>query len=289
MTRVDKIGRKRIVIFSTNDMTWLFPALVKTIPHLNENHDVTAIYLFPDRLGKNSGLKIPQWFLKVFGFYNFLLMALYSIKSRLLRLFSPIRTWNQLASSYNLDLHYGDTPNSPAILEKLRMSDVDLIFIMVGYILGEEVLSIPKIGIINKHAGLVPACRGLLPFFWSKLKEIPTGITFHEVNKGIDTGKILIQLKFPPKDRLRYTMLRFYIDVFELFPYLAPIALQKIIDGEYQKQCTELKSSYFSLPDRKDFFEFRSKSHKITRFTDLFYSPIINIEEVLNEICIDKP
>ena len=47
--------------------------------------------------------------------------------------------------------------------------------------------------IINLHPSLLPWNRGASPNFWSFIKDTPKGITIHLIDKGIDTGNILLQ------------------------------------------------------------------------------------------------
>jgi len=49
--------------------------------------------------------------------------------------------------------------------------------------------------IINLHIGYLPFNRGAHPNLWSFLDNTPSGVTIHEVDKGIDTGDILFQKK----------------------------------------------------------------------------------------------
>ena len=41
----------------------------------------------------------------------------------------------------------------------------------------------------------MPYNRGAHPNFWSFLENTPSGITIHEIDQGVDTGKIIFQKK----------------------------------------------------------------------------------------------
>lgn len=63
-----------------------------------------------------------------------------------------------------------------------------------GQILSQEILDIPKLGVINIHASLLPAYRGASPIHYAILNgEKTTGITIMKTDIGIDTGDILLQ------------------------------------------------------------------------------------------------
>ncbi len=43
--------------------------------------------------------------------------------------------------------------------------------------------------------GYLPFNRGAHPNFWSFMEKTPSGVTMHEINSGIDKGKIIVQKK----------------------------------------------------------------------------------------------
>ena len=47
--------------------------------------------------------------------------------------------------------------------------------------------------LINLHISYLPYNRGSDPNFWSFFEDTPKGVTIHLIDKGIDTGKILLQ------------------------------------------------------------------------------------------------
>lgn len=61
------------------------------------------------------------------------------------------------------------------------------------YIIKENVISLMDGRIINLHISLLPWNRGADPNLWSFIEDSPKGITIHHVDKGIDTGDILLQ------------------------------------------------------------------------------------------------
>ncbi len=65
-----------------------------------------------------------------------------------------------------------------------------------GHFLSERLLAVPRLGPINVHASLLPRYRGAAPIQWSVINnEKETGITTMRMNKGIDTGDILLSAK----------------------------------------------------------------------------------------------
>ena len=67
--------------------------------------------------------------------------------------------------------------------------------ISFGYkhIINQNIIDNLKYPIINLHISFLPYNKGAHPNFWSFAKNTPSGITIHQVDRGIDTGKIIYQ------------------------------------------------------------------------------------------------
>jgi methionyl-tRNA formyltransferase len=67
------------------------------------------------------------------------------------------------------------------------------IVVAFGHLLRESVLNMPKLGCINVHASLLPKYRGPAPIQWAVINGEPeTGVTTMLMDKGLDTGDMLI-------------------------------------------------------------------------------------------------
>lgn len=89
--------------------------------------------------------------------------------------------------------------NSLAFLDEIEKYNADL-FISMSFnqILKKEIISFPRLGFINCHAGALPFYRGRNPLNWVLINgESSFGITVHYVDEGIDTGDIIEQWLFP--------------------------------------------------------------------------------------------
>ncbi|MFM8212611.1 MAG: methionyl-tRNA formyltransferase, partial [Actinomycetes bacterium] len=75
--------------------------------------------------------------------------------------------------------------------------DFDIaVVVAFGQIIPSELLAKPKYGWINLHYSLLPNLRGAAPVQWAILNnESETGITWFQIDKGLDTGPILLQKK----------------------------------------------------------------------------------------------
>ncbi|MCX5758137.1 MAG: methionyl-tRNA formyltransferase [Candidatus Hydrogenedentes bacterium] len=84
-------------------------------------------------------------------------------------------------------------------LAPLRALEPDLILVGgFGVIFKKIILSLPKIGCANCHSSMLPKHRGPNPFAAVILQgDEESGVTFHVMDEGIDTGDILAQYAYP--------------------------------------------------------------------------------------------
>lgn len=80
-------------------------------------------------------------------------------------------------------------------VETLRSYGADVFVVAAfGQILSEEILTMPKYGCVNIHASLLPKYRGAGPIQWAILNgEEKTGVTIMQMDRGIDTGDMLMK------------------------------------------------------------------------------------------------
>ena len=83
-------------------------------------------------------------------------------------------------------------------LAPLRALKPDLVLVGgFGVILTKPLLELPRAGCVNVHSSLLPKHRGPNPFAAVILTgESESGVTFHIMDEGIDTGAILEQHRF---------------------------------------------------------------------------------------------
>lgn len=63
-----------------------------------------------------------------------------------------------------------------------------------GQIISEEILDVPKYGVLNIHASLLPKYRGSSPIQWCLINgEEVTGVTIMKTALAVDSGDILLQ------------------------------------------------------------------------------------------------
>ena len=136
--------------------------------------------------------------------------------------------------------------------------------VLTNHILKKKIINSPKLGVINKHSSVLPALRGLFPYFWAKIYNLNNGITFHLVNDKIDDGKILFQRELKKKFP---SMISFYYYVFNKYPLFLLKSLTNIKKRRSYK--FYYKSSYYSLPSKKNYMEFKKKGGNIILIKDI--------------------
>ena len=87
----------------------------------------------------------------------------------------------------------------PEAVETLRSYQADIFVVAAfGQILTEEILEMPRYGCVNIHASLLPKYRGAGPIQWAIINgEKITGVTIMQMDKGVDTGDMLLKKEVP--------------------------------------------------------------------------------------------
>lgn len=89
-------------------------------------------------------------------------------------------------------------------LEELKKLAPDVIVVVAfGQLLPVSVLTLPKYGCVNVHASLLPMYRGAAPLQWVIINgEKVSGITTMQMDKGLDTGDMLLkeEVAIEPKE-----------------------------------------------------------------------------------------
>lgn len=132
---------------------------------INEGHTISAVVTQPDKpKGRGKTLSMP-----------------------------PIK---ETALRYNLPVLQPVRIKGDEVFERhIQSLNPDIIIVVAfGQILPESILNIPQYGCINIHGSLLPKYRGAAPIQWSILNEDPiTGVTIMYMDKGMDTGDMLLK------------------------------------------------------------------------------------------------
>ena len=156
------------------------------------------------KLGKGKS-RIAYIFslLLIMGFKDFFLNSFDTILFRFKFFLNKISILKEdpsiasFAHSKGIKTYKISNPNDINFLHILQKSKPDIIINQSQSILKKKLLSIPKIGVLNRHNALLPKNRGRLTPFWVIFyNQKYTGVSIHFVEEGIDSGDILVQRKF---------------------------------------------------------------------------------------------
>ena len=163
------------------------------------------------------------------------------------------------ARKKNIPVFTNVRPNSQTFRDELKRLKPDVIVHQSQSILKKELLSIPSIGVINRHNALLPKNRGRLTPFWVLYRgEKETGVSIHFVDEGIDSGGILVQehFKVGAGESFQSLVRKNY--------HTASIAMRKALDLLEKGQYTVLpnndnEATYNPVPSLRDAWNYRLK------------------------------
>lgn len=229
-------------------------------------------------MGKKSLFALAKQMYGLYGPFNFLRVgfkyAYYKLmsKRKVSKSFqsaqsakSVNRTYSikQLCDTYGIPTIERSDINSESFISMIKTYNPDL-FISVAcpIIFKQSLIDIPKLDCINIHNAPLPKYRGMLPNFWQLYhREKNVGITVHRIQKGIDTGDMIIQEMIPiieeeSLDSLIKRTKRYGADIISKI-------IQDFQDGniKYSKMIGE--GSYFSFPTRSDVKKFHKMGKRI--------------------------
>ena len=113
---------------------------------------------------------------------------------------SPVK---QFAVSRQIPILQPETLNQQGIQAEIRALAADLMIVAAyGLLLPEAVLTAPRLGCVNLHASLLPRWRGASPVQAALLAgDGTTGISLMQMDRGLDTGPVLLRESLAIDDR----------------------------------------------------------------------------------------
>lgn len=142
------------------------------VPALSElvaaGHDVAAVYTQPARK-RGRGHKLQP---------------------------SPV---GKLAADYGLEVRTPESMKAPEEAEALAALQPDIaIVVAYGQILPQRILDVPAHGCLNLHGSLLPRWRGAAPIQRAIMAgDTVTGVQVMRMEKGLDTGAVLLSESVP--------------------------------------------------------------------------------------------
>ena len=142
----------------------------------------------------------------------------------------------------NLALEHGITVEQPQNFkdpldqEKLASYQADVMVVVAyGLLLPTVILEAPRLGCINVHGSILPKWRGAAPIQRSlELGDSETGVTIMQMDKGLDTGAMILKATCPIT--LTDTSATLYEKLAELGPSALIDTLALMAQDEYPQE-----------------------------------------------------
>lgn len=192
---------RTVALFAGNDLStqYFLPALLSRITATGFKAKV--YYTEKKTSARSSGALLSRFAL----YERRLLTAIHAVTDKYplqkgVSCYSP----KGLAEAFNVEVEHVDNVNSLAFLNQLESEAPDgSISIRCLQIFSPAFIKLfhePNTNrfLWNLHSGAVPQCRGAMPLFWTMLHQLPSAtLTLHEVNQGIDTGRVIEARRVP--------------------------------------------------------------------------------------------
>lgn len=101
----------------------------------------------------------------------------------------------EMALRLGLPVYQPERVRRPEVVEQLKqMNPQAMVVVGYGQIIPQSIIDIPRLGIINVHASLLPKYRGAAPIQWAIANgETRSGVTTMRIDAGLDTGHMLLK------------------------------------------------------------------------------------------------
>ena len=130
----------------------------------------------------------------------------------------------------------------------------DVIVFTGGGLIRQNILKLPTLGVLNCHTGVLPAYRGMDVVEWTALEgvvnKVGFGVTLHYMDKGVDTGPILLVKPLSPSSQDTFATIRMRLEVMMVETMLAGV--QQIAAGSIKaiEQTRNEGKQYFVMHPR---------------------------------------
>ncbi len=132
-----------------------------------------------------------------------------------------------------------------------------------SHIVKEDVIDLLGDKIINMHCSLLPWNKGASPNIWSFIDDTPKGVTIHVLEKGLDTGRLLLQEEVT-FDEETETLASTYNKLQETIVDLLVSNLEDILGGNIVPTEQKGEGSYHRTSDLKALLNGREIDYNMT-------------------------
>jgi methionyl-tRNA formyltransferase len=136
----------------------------------------------------------------------------------------------------------------------IKQLSPDLIAFTGGGLVRDNILSIPKIGVLNCHTGILPQYRGMDVVEWTaaegNIEKVGFGATLHLMDKGVDSGPIVLKRTIDLLPHDRFGSIREHLEVVMVELMIEGIAILKDRALQPQAQDAAAGRQYYVMHPR---------------------------------------
>jgi len=149
-----------------------------------------------------GGVKFSYELLSTILSHGWNVSVVFSYEDSKKKYYSDIDSFTELTKKYGIKHVQVNNINDDENIQILKEIEPDLILVMGwSQLLENEIIKIPKLGVIGSHPTELPKYRGRAPLTWTIIKNLKeSALTFFYIDEGIDDGDILDQRKFNISD-----------------------------------------------------------------------------------------
>ena len=167
---------------------------------------------------------------------------------------------------YRIPCETMNAPNDPIALDRLRALELDLVVsIRYGRIFKADFLTVPRLGVLNLHSGILPDYRGVMASFHALAADArEIGCTLHTIDDPtIDTGPIVDEWRRPVDPAQSY--FGHVLSLYEPGARLVLESIARLANGEELASAPQPSGSgaYFSFPDEDDVVRFERNGYRL--------------------------
>ena len=194
---------------------------VPSLDILNKNHDIIGVFTKVDKPNMR-GKKIK---------------------------FTPVKEY---ALEHDIPVYQPKSVRTEETLDLIREMNPDLIVVVAyGKILPQELIDIPKLGVINVHSSLLPKYRGAAPIHAAIIHgEEESGVTIMYIAEELDAGDIIMTGKTPITEE--DTLATLHDRLMEIGATTLLDAVNKIGDGTAPRIPQDHEKATFVKPFKKE-------------------------------------
>jgi methionyl-tRNA formyltransferase len=251
-----------VVVITQDDPFYLAENLDYLFTNLSQNISITGCVLADvSPFGKQETFMKKA--IKTYSIFGFLFLIHYAFKYICNKLNQAKKVVMILNKHHIPIIQLNGSINSEQSLSTIKSCNPDLLISIAGnQIFKQPLIDLAPEGCLNLHTALLPRYRGLMPSFWVlKNNEKETGVSVFFVDKGIDSGPILVQKHIPITDNMTQS---------QLIKISKKIGMDAIIEAIYLIQKgnyafipnPDEEKTYYSFPTRKDVKEFRKAGRR---------------------------